>query len=121
MTRNTAAPTDTAPSPPGPQLGLGANWAQFSLLVLVNAFVGAMVGVERTALPLLASETFGLASASLTLSFLVAFGLVKAFSNLAAGHGMTRYGRRPVLLAGWICIFLFCTYDPTPFTDWFMD
>ena len=85
------------------RLGLGANWRQFALLVVINAFVGAMVGVERTALPLLASDTFHLTSASLSLSFLIAFGLVKAFANLAAGHGMTRYGRRPVLLAGWVC------------------
>ncbi len=96
-------PHDTS-APPNPlRLGLAANWPQFSLLVAINAFVGAMVGVERTALPLLASETFHLTSASLSLSFLIAFGLVKAFSNLAAGEGMTRYGRRPVLLAGWIC------------------
>ena len=69
-----------------PRLGLGANWRQFTLLVVVNAFVGAMIGTERTVLPLLARSEFGIASASATLSFLVAFGLVKAATNLVAGH-----------------------------------
>ena len=95
--------TTTAASAAGPRLGLAANWRQFSLLVVVNAFVGGMVGTERTALPLLARDTFHLASATTALSFLVAFGLVKAFTNLLAGHAMTRFGRRPVLLAGWLC------------------
>ena len=63
------------------ELGLRANWQQFSLLVLINAFVGAMVGLERTVLPLLAEQEFGLASTTAALSFLVSFGLVKAATN----------------------------------------
>ena len=85
-----------------PRLGLAANWRQFTLLVVVNAFVGAMVGTERTVLPLLARSDFGIASASAALSFLVAFGIVKALTNLAAGHFSDRYGRKPLLVLGWI-------------------
>ncbi|MGH8986494.1 MAG: MFS transporter [Acidimicrobiia bacterium] len=85
-----------------PVLGLRANWRQFTLLVVVNAFVGAMVGIERTVLPLLAEDDFGIASASVILSFLVGFGITKAFANLAAGHLADRYGRKPVLIAGWV-------------------
>jgi MFS family permease len=85
-----------------PRLGLRANWRQFSLLVLVNAFVGAMVGTERTVLPLLAKEDFGVASASAALAFLVAFGITKALANLAAGHLADQYGRKRVLVAGWV-------------------
>jgi MFS family permease len=85
-----------------PRLGLRANWRQFTLLVVINAFVGAMVGIERTVLPLLAQEDFGIASASATLAFLVAFGLTKAFANLAAGHLADRYGRKHVLIVGWL-------------------
>jgi len=91
-----------AVTPARPRLGLGANWRQFTLLVVVNAFVGAMVGIERTVLPLLAEDDFGIASASATLSFLVAFGLVKAGTNLAAGHLSDRYGRKRLLVAGWL-------------------
>jgi MFS family permease len=85
-----------------PTLGLRANWRQFTLLVVVNAFVGAMVGIERTVLPLLARDEFGIASASATLAFLVGFGITKAFANLAAGHLADRFGRKPVLVAGWL-------------------
>ena len=85
-----------------PILGLRANWRQFTLLVVVNAFVGAMVGMERTVLPLLAKEDFAVASASATLAFLVAFGITKALANLAAGHLADRYGRKRVLVAGWV-------------------
>ena len=84
------------------RLGLGANAGQFTLLVGVNALVGAMVGQERSVLPLLAEREFGLASASATLTFLVAFGLSKAFANLAAGVLADRHGRKPVLVAGWL-------------------
>jgi MFS family permease len=85
-----------------PRLGLAPNWRQFTLLVVVNAFVGAMVGMERTVVPLLAEQDFGIASASATLSFLVAFGVVKAATNVAAGHFSDRYGRKPLLVAGWV-------------------
>ena len=67
------------------RLGLRENLAQFSLLVAVNAFVGAMVGLERSTLPLIGRDDFGLASSAAVLSFIVAFGLAKAFTNLAAG------------------------------------
>ena len=84
------------------RLGLGANAGQFALLVGVNALVGAMVGQERSILPLLAEREFGLTTASAALTFLLAFGLAKAFANLAAGALADRYGRKPVLVAGWI-------------------
>jgi MFS family permease len=83
-------------------LGLRENWRQFWLLVLVNAFVGAMVGLERTVLPLLAEREFGLASRSAALSFIATFGLVKALTNAAAGHLGDRWGRKRVLVAGWL-------------------
>lgn len=84
------------------QLGLGENAAQFSLLVLVNAFVGAMVGLERTVLPLIAEHDFGLASKTTILSFIVSFGIVKALSNLLAGRVSDRIGRKRVLVVGWL-------------------
>ena len=84
------------------ELGLGANWRQFWLLVLINAFVGAMVGLERTVLPLLAEDEFGLASRGVVLSFLVSFGLVKAATNFFAGRLGDLYGRKPILVVGWL-------------------
>lgn len=84
------------------KLGLMENWQQFSVLLLVNAFVGAMVGLERTIVPLIASEEFGLASVSVTLSFIISFGIVKAFANLFAGSNADRFGRKPLLVAGWL-------------------
>ena len=83
-------------------LGLRANWRQFWLLVLVNAFVGAMVGMERTVLPLLAQAEFGKASKTAVLSFIATFGVVKALTNLFAGRLSDIYGRKHVLLAGWL-------------------
>ena len=91
----------TTPSDPV-ELGLGANWRQFWLLVLINAFVGAMVGLERTVLPLLAEDEFGLASRGVALSFLVSFGLVKAATNFFAGRLGDLYGRKPILVVGWL-------------------
>lgn len=85
-----------------PVVGLRANLGQFTLLVGVNALVGAMVGGERSVLPLLAGREFGLASASAVLTFLVAFGITKALANLAAGALADRFGRKPVLVAGWL-------------------
>src|SRR5207247_5078604 len=89
-----------------PQLGLRANWRQFTLLVLVNAFVGAMVGLERTVLPLLARREFGVASVSAALSFIVTFGVVKAATNLLAGRLSDRWGRKRVLVLGWLFALL---------------
>lgn len=85
-----------------PRLGLRENASQFALLVLVNAFVGAMVGVERSVLPLLAEVEFGIASAAAMMSFLIAFGLAKAAANFVAGDMAGRIGRRRILLAGWL-------------------
>jgi len=84
------------------RLGLRANWEQFTLLVIVNAFVGAMVGLERTVVPLIAEADFGLASKALTLSFIVSFGIVKALANLFAGRLSDRLGRKRILVAGWL-------------------
>lgn len=84
------------------QLGLLANWRQFSLLVVVNAFVGGMVGLERAVLPLLAEQEFGLASRTAILSFIVSFGVVKALANLLAGRLSDRIGRKQILVLGWL-------------------
>ena len=84
------------------RLGLRANWRQFALLVVVNAFVGAMVGLERAVLPLLAQAKFGVASKAAMLSFLVGFGAVKAAANLAAGRLADRVGRKRILVGGWL-------------------
>lgn len=84
------------------QLGLRENWQQFTLLIIVNAFVGAMVGLERTVVPLIAKEEFGLISSTVILSFIVTFGIVKALSNLLAGGLGDRLGRKRLLIAGWL-------------------
>jgi MFS family permease len=84
------------------RLGLRANLPQFLLLVAVNAMVGGFVGQERTVLPLLAEAEFALDGYSAMLSFIVAFGITKAFTNYIAGALADRYGRRPVLLVGWL-------------------
>jgi MFS family permease len=83
------------------QLGLRENLAQFSLLVAVNAFVGAMVGLERSTLPLIGREDFGLSSSTAVISFIAAFGVAKAFTNLGAGAYAARIGRRRLLVTGW--------------------
>ena len=83
-------------------LGLRANIGQLALLVAVNALVGGMVGQERTVLPLLAREAFGLEAFTAALTFIVAFGVTKAIANFAAGTLSDRYGRKPVLVAGWV-------------------
>jgi MFS family permease len=84
------------------RLGLRENLAQFSLLVAVNALVGGMIGQERTVLPLLAKDAFGLTAFTATLTFIVAFGTVKAATNFFAGTLSDRFGRKPVLVAGWL-------------------
>ena len=84
------------------RLGLRANAGQFALLVGVSALVGGMIGQERTVLPLLASDVFGLTGFTVAFTFLLAFGVTKAFANLAAGAIADRYGRKPVLVAGWL-------------------
>ena len=84
------------------RLGLRANAAQFSLLVALNALVGAMVGLERSVLPLVGEQDFGLRSTSAILAFIVAFGAAKALTNLAAGDLAERLGRKRVLVAGWL-------------------
>lgn len=81
--------------------GLRQNWAQFTLLVIINAFVGGMVGLERTMLPQLAESEFGIRSNTVILSFLVAFGLAKALSNYAVGFWANRIGRKNLLVIGW--------------------
>jgi MFS family permease len=83
-------------------LGLLANWRQFALLIVVNAFVGAMLGLERTVVPLIAANEFELTSVSVTLTFIISFGIVKALANLYAGRSADRIGRKPLLVAGWL-------------------
>src|SRR5690606_37340186 len=84
------------------RLGLRENLAQFSLLVLVNGFVGAMVGLERTSLPATAGQEFGLAARTAILSFIVVFGVTKALTNYLAGRLSDRFGRKHVLVGGWL-------------------
>lgn len=88
--------------PSSVKLGLRENWAQFSLLVLINAFVGGMVGLERSILPAIAQQDFGMVAHSAILSFIVAFGLTKAATNYLAGRLADRFGRKHVLVAGWL-------------------
>jgi MFS family permease len=94
--------TAAAPSTRAIALGLRANLAQFSLLVGVNALVGGMLGQERTVLPLLATQVFHLTAVTAALTFIVAFGVTKALTNFAAGPLSDRFGRKPVLVAGWV-------------------
>jgi MFS family permease len=88
--------------PGGLRLGLRPNLAQFGLLVAVNALVGGMLGQERTVLPLLAATGFGLTAHTAALTFILAFGATKAATNYLAGALSDRYGRKPVLVAGWL-------------------
>jgi MFS family permease len=83
-------------------LGLRENLAQFALLVVVNAFVGAMVGLERSILPALAEQEFQLAARTAVLSFIVVFGVAKALTNYGAGRLSDHFGRKDVLVAGWL-------------------
>ena len=101
--------------PPSPaivgtvRLGLRENLGQFALLVVVNAFVGAMVGLERSVLPAIAEQEFHLAARTAVLSFIVVFGVAKALTNYSAGRLSDRLGRKHVLVAGWL------TAVPVPF------
>jgi MFS family permease len=90
-------------------LGLRANAAQFSLLVLVNAFVGGMAGMERSILPMIAEDEFQIAARTGILSFILVFGLAKAITNYFAGRFSDRFGRKHILVAGWIAAI------PVPF------
>src|SRR4030095_8212764 len=94
--------TDVHPGVPAIRLGLRENVAQFTLLVIVNAFVGAMVGIERSILPLLAEREFQLAARTAILSFIVVFGVTKAITNYLAGRFSDRIGRRQILISGWL-------------------
>jgi MFS family permease len=85
-----------------PRLGLRENLPQFTLLVGLNAFVGAMVGLERTVLPLLGEQEFGLTSKTAITSFIVSFGVTKALLNLVAARLSDRVGRKPILVVGWL-------------------
>lgn len=85
-----------------PKLGLKENWYQFTLLVIVNAFVGAMIGLERTILPQIAEKEFGLAVKTAILSFIVVFGFTKAVTNYFAGRWSDKIGRKKVLILGWL-------------------
>jgi MFS family permease len=92
----------TTTTPNGIRLGLRANLAQFTLLVAVNALVGGMLGQERTVLPLLADDVFHLSAYTAALTYILAFGATKAITNFFAGTFSDRYGRKPVLVAGWL-------------------
>lgn len=98
------------------KLGLKENWKQFTLLVIVNAFVGGMVGLERTIFPQFAEESFGVSSKTAILSFIIAFGITKAITNYFTGRLANHFGRRNLLIFGWILalpipfIFLFANH-----------
>jgi len=84
------------------RLGLKENWRQFALLILINAFVGGMVGIERTVVPLIGSEEFGITSTTIIVSFIVSFGVIKALANLVSGQLADAWGRKRVLGLGWL-------------------
>ena len=96
--------------------GLRQNWLQFTLLVIINGFVGGMIGLERTLLPLIAKEDFGIAANSAILSFIVVFGITKAITNYYTGKLANQWGRRRLLIAGWLIglpVPLLLMYAPT--------
>lgn len=101
QTLTSACPRNTLPAATI-RLGLRENLGQFALLVLVNAFVGAMVGLERSILPAMAEQEFHVAARAAILSFIVVFGITKALTNYFAGRLSDRYGRKRVLVAGWL-------------------
>lgn len=91
------------------QLGLQKNWQQFSWLVLMNSFVGGMIGLERSIFPAFAEQSFGITSHSAILSFIIAFGFSKAIANLFTGQLANRFGRKKLLVLGWLIVL------PAPF------
>ncbi|WP_205857496.1 MFS transporter [Phytoactinopolyspora endophytica] len=97
-----AGPTDPPPGGRTTELGLRENWLQFTLLVVVNVCVGALVGLERTTVPLIGTDVFGLTSDLAVFSFIIAFGLTKAMTNLAAGALTARFRRKQLLITGWL-------------------
>ncbi len=97
-----AAPPAPHTLPRAPRLGLRANAPQFALLMLINAFVGGMVGLERTVVPLIGTQEFGLLLNTAVLSFIISFGIVKACVNLVSGVLGDRYGRKRILVLGWL-------------------
>lgn len=99
---NAISSTISPPALPAPRLGLRENAAQFTLLIVVNAFVGAMVGLERSILPAIAEQDFELAAKTAMLSFIMVFGVAKAITNYGAGRLSDRFGRKHVLIAGWL-------------------
>ncbi len=84
------------------RLGLKENWRQFALLILINAFVGGMVGIERTVVPLIGADEFGITSTTIVVSFIVSFGVIKALANLVSGQLADAWGRKHVLVLGWL-------------------
>src|SRR5688572_10898356 len=86
----------------GVQLGLKENWQQFTLLVMINAFVGGMVGLERSILPRIADVEFHIAAKTAIFSFIIVFGIVKAITNYYAGALSDKFGRKKLLVAGWL-------------------
>lgn len=101
-----------APGARPSRLGLRANLGQFSLLVLINAFVGAMVGLERTVVPLIGEREFGLGSKTAIVSFIVSFGATKAVLNLVGARLSERAGRKPILVAGSLMTPIAATPSP---------
>ncbi|MFF4762075.1 MFS transporter [Streptomyces sp. NPDC001292] len=100
MSTPSAAEASAAPAPV--RLGLRENWLQFTLLVIVNTCVGGLVGLERTTVPLIGTRVFHLTSDLAVFSFIIAFGMTKAFTNLAAGALTARFRRKQLLVAGWL-------------------
>jgi len=96
------ATASSIPAAPEIQLGIRANLNQFLLVILLNAFVGGMVGLERTVVPLLGSEAFHIASASVVTGFIVSFGVVKGLTNLVSGQIAETWGRKRTLVLGWL-------------------
>ena len=97
-----ASPGPMARQETGIRLGLRNNWRQFALLVVINAFVGGLVGIERTVVPLIGAEEFHLQSTTLVTSFIISFGVVKACANLVSGQLADAWGRKRVLVIGWL-------------------